>query len=402
MHKPARKRLSGRDFYLLLLLVLSCNMALWLDSFDRYLSSRYHFYLSQYLPDYAYAPSRHVEHLLRLDDDAGEAASTPDADDNSSETGDAAGVVSAGPTAAAASAPTMARGPTIASAPPAVVGGGNVAASAVTAAAANAPGGAMPPHAVVIAASAPVQTVLAGTSAAASAPVQTLAASAPAAAGMPVQGALAAADAAPKILFAGDSMMQGVAPIVISRLRRAFPHGVFVDASKESTGLTVKRYFDWPTKIKDECTTQGLRTVVIFLGPNDPWDIYEHRKRYIFPSDTWQQKYRSRVDEVLAFATARRLRVIWMGLPVMRKDRIEEGAKIENRIFQEETRKYRFEYLPTGDIVGPVDQPYKKYIEDPKRGKIVVRADDGIHFTSKGLRMISSRLEELLTKQDSL
>jgi hypothetical protein len=86
----------------------------------------------------------------------------------------------------------------------------------------------------------------------------------------------------------------------------------------------------------------------------------------------------------------------------MREDRIEQGAKIENRIFEEETKKYKFEYMATGDMLGSVEEPYKKYIEDPEKGKIVVRADDGVHFTSKGLRMISSRVEALLKKQDKL
>jgi len=206
----------------------------------------------------------------------------------------------------------------------------------------------------------------------------------------------------PKILFAGDSMMQGVAPMVISRMRKEFPDGDFVDLSRQSTGLTVNRYFDWPAKIRDESIRQNFKTVVIFLGPNDPWDIYEARRRYVFPSENWEKKYRERVDEVLDFAASRGMRIIWIGLPVMREERIKLGAMIENRIFQEETQKHKFDYLSTEEFLGALDKPYKKYIEDPKRGKLVVRADDGVHFTTLGLRMISSRVEELLRKQEKL
>lgn len=373
METSARKPLAGREFYALLVLVLSFNMVLWLDSFDRYLSSRYHFYLSQYLPDAAYAPSREVAQRLALGEGADPVAGGAADDATAGEEGSGAD----GGGAADDGAPGVAGQPVLA---------------------ASSPAAALASSAPVVAASAPASAVAGGVEvAAASAPAQAQAASAPAA-----TARVAPAADGPRVLFAGDSMMQGVAPIVISRLRRIYPHGVFVDASKESTGLTVKRYFDWPTRIRDECVRQGLRTVVIFLGPNDPWDIYERRQRYIFPSDKWEQKYRSRVDEVLDFATVNRVRVIWVGLPAMREDRIEQGAKIENRIFQEETKKYKFEYVSTGDLLGPVDQPYRKYIEDPKRGKIVVRADDGIHFTSKGLRMISSRIEELLNTQDKL
>jgi hypothetical protein len=122
--------------------------------------------------------------------------------------------------------------------------------------------------------------------------------------------------------------------------------------------------------------------------------------RYIFPSERWEEKYRSRVDEVLEFAAANKIHVIWIGLPVMREERTQQGAVIENRIFQTEVQKYNFDYLATEDFLGSFDDPYSKYIEDPKKGKVTVRLDDGVHFTALGLRMISSRVDELLRKRD--
>lgn len=323
----------ARDLYLLAVVAIFVNAVLWLDSFDRYLSSRYHIDLSSYLSESAFIPSRVLQEMLNGGGQASEALSQADA------------------------IPLNATGP-------------------------------MLPRIAMRKTALP-----------------------PAASG--VQGQAAAPEIKPhedqhhrtlppghpKILFAGDSMMQGVAPLVISRLRKEYPHGVFVDLSRPSTGLTARRYFDWPATIRDETIKQALQTVVIFLGPNDPWDIYEARKRYAFPSEGWEQKYRDRVDEVLTFATSRGIHVIWIGLPAMRDERIKRGAKIENRIFQDETQKYKFDYLSTEDFLGGLDEPYKTYIDDPQKGKVVVRADDGVHFTSSGLRMISSRVEDLLRKQ---
>ena len=190
--------------------------------------------------------------------------------------------------------------------------------------------------------------------------------------------------------------------MVISRLRKDYPKGVFVDISKPSTGLASRRYFDWPEKIREESIRHGIQVIVMFLGPNDPWDIYEGKKRYAFPSEGWEEKYRGRVDDVLDFALLNGIRVIWIGLPVMREERIRQGAKIENRIFQDEVEKYKFHYLPTEDLLGSLDDPYSKYIDDPRKGKLAVRLDDGVHFTLLGLRMISSRVDELIRKQENL
>ncbi len=346
MASPARRR------YILALLAVAvlANSVLWLDSLDRYLNSRYHVYLSEYVPDAAYGPSRALQQVLVSDDGPAQVASRDE------------------PAQVASMGEPERVEKVVAS----------VGASIETPASAPQPASDKQGQP----ASAPVANI----------PQELDNAVLP----------VVLPGAHPRILFAGDSMMQGVAPLVISRMRKEYPEGLFVDLSKQSTGLVAKRYFDWPTKIREETLRQQFETVVVFLGPNDPWDIYEKKKRYAFPSEGWEQKYRSRVDEVLDFATAQGIRVIWIGLPVMREERIQQGARIENRIFQEETRKYKFDYLPTEDLLGSLDEPYKKFVEDPKKGKLVVRADDGIHFTTLGLRMISARVEELIRKREKL
>ena len=201
---------------------------------------------------------------------------------------------------------------------------------------------------------------------------------------------------APRVLFAGDSMMQGVAPMVIPKVSKLYPKGRFSDLSKPSTGLTVRRFFDWPTKIKEEIDRNRFNTLVVFLGPNDPWDIMEGRKRYPFPSDAWVEKYRSRVAEVLDYAQSKGVHVIWIGLPNMRNDRVRQGAVLENRVFQEETARRHCDYLSTEALFGSLDDPYSRHIEMPERGKIAVRAEDGIHFTPEGLRLIGARVVDLI------
>jgi len=200
----------------------------------------------------------------------------------------------------------------------------------------------------------------------------------------------------PRILFAGDSMMQGLAPIVIYRLKKLYPDGFFSDQSKQSTGLTVKRYFDWPTRIREQVVLQKFNTIVIFLGPNDPWDIFEGGKRYVFPTEGWIDVYRNRVADVLEFCKEHQVRVIWVGLPNMRNKRVKEGAILENQIFREETARFGFDYFPTEPIIGRLDEPFHKRIDDPVKGRISIRANDGIHFTPAGLRMISNELIELM------
>ena len=202
----------------------------------------------------------------------------------------------------------------------------------------------------------------------------------------------------PKILFAGDSMMQGIAPLAIAELRKKYPAGLFVDLSQQSTGLSVNRYFDWPAKIQEESLKQGFNIVVIFLGPNDPWDIYESRVKYVFPSEAWREKYRSRIREIMEFAQLNNIHIIWIGLPNMGQERIKQGALIQNTLFKEEISRYHFDYLSTEDIFGPLDEPFNRYIPDPIKGQTLVRGEDGVHFTATGLRLINKKLVKIIQR----
>ena len=201
----------------------------------------------------------------------------------------------------------------------------------------------------------------------------------------------------PRVLFAGDSMMKGVAPFAIAQIRKIHPEGFYSDQSKLSTGLTARRYFDWPARIREEVGKHRFDTLVVFLGPNDPWDIVEDGKRHLFPSDNWVEKYRARVAEIMAFCKQNRVQVIWIGLPNMRNERTRQGAVVENRIFSEEARRFGFTYLSTEELFGSLDEPFRKHIDDPQKGQLAVRTNDGTHFTPTGLRMISARLVEAIT-----
>ncbi len=403
-----------RPFYLLLVAAVLLNTLVWLDSFDRYLSSRYHIALSAALPERAFALSRQVHALITHTQQFGAAKLAQLLAPPHRDAEPAAPKLTAklNPTPAA----TQTNKGTTAPANLAL------AAPIVTATAVVAPAPASVPASVPVPVPAPasalapvpdapaVVTMKPSTATAAPAAVTATTSSAPLTAtpNTPTTSgkvAGAGADVAtaavtfPKVLFAGDSMMQGVAPLVINQLRKENPKGVFVDLSAQSTGLTVRRYFDWPTKIKDETLARGFELVAVFLGPNDPWDIYDGAKRYAFGTPEWEEKYRDRVIEVMQFAKEQQVHVIWIGLPNMKEERVKRGAIVQNKIFKEQAGQFNFDYLSTEDFLGGLDEPFKKFVEEPGKGQVMTRADDGIHFTQAGLRLISARLYELIKKQ---
>jgi len=195
-----------------------------------------------------------------------------------------------------------------------------------------------------------------------------------------------------RILFAGDSLMQGVAPLVMRELARLHPDWETSDLSRQSTGLTVRRHFDWPQRIAQEIEARQLTLVVVFLGPNDPWDLVVDGQRERFPSTGWAWRYAQRVDEIQAAAARHQVRVIWLGLPALPEGRLREGALIQNRVFHERAKAWRSDYLATEPLVGLLSQPPRRHGLDAQGQPVVLRAEDGIHFAPAGLRRIRDAL----------
>ncbi len=198
------------------------------------------------------------------------------------------------------------------------------------------------------------------------------------------------------ILFAGDSMMQGVAPLTIKVLKNTHPGWQFDDQSRHSTGLTVNRYVNWVEKIKNDVEAKNFTAVVVFLGPNDPWDIYLTGKFIRFPSDDWQINYNNKVREICDFIKMKRVHLVWVGLPNFKGKRLHDGARIQNKIFHTEMDRYGFDYLSTELLLGSLDEPFASFIFDREGKKITVRSADGVHFTPKGLTILSDALTERL------
>jgi uncharacterized protein len=192
-----------------------------------------------------------------------------------------------------------------------------------------------------------------------------------------------------RMLFAGDSMMQGVAPLVMRELAQAHPDWQLTDLSQQSTGLTARRYFDWPRTIAKAIETQQLTWVVIFLGPNDPRDMFLPDKRVSFATADWLQHYAARVDEILAHAHKHQVRVLWLGLPAMREDRLQRGVQVLNHVFHDRASAFGTDYLATEPLIGVASLPFQKYQRDATGPSVSLRTEDGTHFTPAGLRKIT-------------
>jgi len=196
-----------------------------------------------------------------------------------------------------------------------------------------------------------------------------------------------------KILFIGDSLMQGVAPKVKRTLYQKY-HIESLDLSKQSTGLSYPRAFNWPKTVEETLAQDpSIKLLVVFLGPNDPWNYpVKGQTKYLqFKSAQWEATYRYRINRILNAAKLNQTHVIWLGVPCMRKPKLHSDVLYLNTLYQSEVAKVNGHYLATSELLGCSDKEYANFIETSK-GNSKVRIDDGIHFTVLGQRILANRI----------
>lgn len=194
-----------------------------------------------------------------------------------------------------------------------------------------------------------------------------------------------------RILLIGDSLMQGLAPHLVTGLKRKF-HVESMDLSKHSTGLTYPAFFDWPSTVEDAFELEDYAVVIVFLGANDPWDMTIHGEYLRFGSEKWTAIYRERVARIIKTAAEHRARLIWLGAPPMGREDLLGKVPTLNAIYAEEAAKYPLfaRFVATDPTLTEDGSSFTKFLELPERGSVMVRTDDGVHFTTQGHRLLAS------------
>ncbi len=195
------------------------------------------------------------------------------------------------------------------------------------------------------------------------------------------------------VFFAGDSMMQGVAPHVKATLHKKY--GIkSIDLSKQSTGLTYPSFFNWPKTITTTLNKNpSISLLVVFLGANDPWNMPNPKggKYLKFQSEEWEQVYREKIRQIITTAREHNVDIMWLEIPDMRKKKLNKGVRYLNTIYQSEIDNAGAFYLPTQFLLTGKTVGYSKYVDTGVK-KIAVRTNDGIHFTRAGQKRIANRI----------
>jgi hypothetical protein len=192
------------------------------------------------------------------------------------------------------------------------------------------------------------------------------------------------------VLLIGDSLMQGLAPHLMVKFNKKHRMQT-VDMSRHSTGLTYPAFYNWPEAVRQAYEKQVYDVLIVFMGANDPWDM-TIKGRYIrFGSERWVSVYSERVRAILDVAKAHGSRVIWLSTPPMGREDLKDKIPRLNQIYKTEIAKYAHHarFVDTATVLTTDGVSYARFLQLPERGSVMLRTDDGIHFTTQGHRILS-------------
>ena len=192
-----------------------------------------------------------------------------------------------------------------------------------------------------------------------------------------------------KVFLAGDSLMQGPAPMIRQRLIEEGSDAI--NASQISTGLAYPQFFDWPQKIKDAIDQSSVSAVVVFLGANDTFDMYEGSDVLPVGSPQWLSLYTKRVESIAKYARENNVALIWIGMPAMNRRDIQPYVPLMNKIYESIVLKYDGLYLNSAQVLG-VDQNNYTSTKQINGQTVVTRISDGVHFTPAGWGLIADQV----------
>ena len=197
-------------------------------------------------------------------------------------------------------------------------------------------------------------------------------------------------DKLPEVSFFVTVIGDNIGQLLAQGLQESFadkPQVLVRRKARESTGLVRDDYYDW-LKVARDITggpdRERIDFAVIMIGSNDRQALREAGVSLDVRSDRWKEIYGQRVEDLAAVFRDHKIPLVWVGLPVMRSERLSSDVLFFNQIYRERAVKAGAVYVDTWDAFVDDKGQYDPYGPDVNGQNVKLRTGDGVHFTKAG------------------
>ncbi len=191
----------------------------------------------------------------------------------------------------------------------------------------------------------------------------------------------------------GDSLGQMLA----QGLSEAFenrPEVAILRKAKENSGLVRDDFFDWTKATRDLLASgEKIDFAVMLIGSNDRQPLRDANGSYEPRSPEWQAAYTQRIDTIAAMFRDKKIPLVWVGLPILRSERLSGDALAFNEFYRAYAEKAGATYIDIWEAFADEAGQYSAFGPDINGQTVRLRAADGVHFTKAGARKLAHFVE---------
>ena len=160
--------------------------------------------------------------------------------------------------------------------------------------------------------------------------------------------------------------------------------------ARENTGLVRDDYFDWLKGARDLLAgPEKIGVAVMMIGSNDRQSIREGQTSNDPRSARWKQIYASRIEAIAALFKEKKVPLVWVGLPVMKNERLSADLIDFNEIYRDAAGKAGASYVDIWEAFTDDRGQFSIYGPDVNGQIARLRTGDGVHFTKQGARKLA-------------
>jgi hypothetical protein len=209
-----------------------------------------------------------------------------------------------------------------------------------------------------------------------------------------------------RLWIAGDSLAGSLGPS-LGAITAATGIVQPVYDSRVSSGLSTPDFFDWPEHATSEVRRLDPEVVVFIIGAND-WRAAGSEDSGDPGTPGWRTEYARDVEQMLnAFeGTTRegmRRRIYWIGSPPLEDPEKDAGARQVGDVARMVVADHPdATYIDAYGLFAGKDGKYTATLAGPDGKRVLVRADDGIHFTPDGGDLLAEHVYRPLGRRCDL
>jgi len=198
----------------------------------------------------------------------------------------------------------------------------------------------------------------------------------------------------------GDSFGDGIWAGLYNDLR-GNPDFAVHRFAKQSTGFTRYSSLNLLDDATAKLAAQPVDIAVINFGANDTQDIYDAGRLMPYMSADWQRVIGQRVRAYIDLFRSRDISVVWVGLPRMRKPAFDDQIQQMNRFYADLMCELKVPFIDTLPKSIDPQGGYTEYLKPVGGGEpIKARAEDGIHMSMTGYRILISDMTDNIRQFD--